>query len=194
MNHIAHRRKNAYMVFSERSVAKRVWVEKRAKYINISIKNLSDILLVDITANKCMYKHSIQNALEAIRSDKIMKWVQEYLTTEGSNQGLAKELEKAKPEFVKLIEFPLSKLVRIMGPEQTMIYVEPIQKWEERVEKIIEDNIGEIQLPPIIITDLWKMFEIADGNHRHEALLRMGLSKYWTLFLFTKKENLKDLV
>ncbi len=55
---------------------------------------------------------------------------------------------------------------------------------------MIEDEYAP---PPLIVTDYWSPMEIVDGNHRHEALLRNGVEKYWAIF-FIKNESTKQLL
>lgn len=135
------------------------------------------------------YTKTLTDAMHAYENGQIFDWVQEYLRGEGWQHGLAEDLMAGKPGISVLQEFPLKKLKRIIGPEQDINYHEPLNAWEKRVSALILKIKEGVQFPPLIVTDLWKDLEIADGSHRQEALLRCGYEKYWTIFLFKKLES-----
>lgn len=139
------------------------------------------------------YKYTLASALEADKNEELFQWAQDYLRGEGWNSGLADHLIEEKPSITKLIEFPLNKLKRIMGPEQGMNFVEASDVWEKRVSNLVEIIKGGKEIPPLIVTDFWKPFELSDGSHRHEALIRSGYDKYWTIFFFKDSLSLQLL-
>ena len=129
-----------------------------------------------------MKAHILKTALQAVENNNLESWVQDYLRSDGNNEGLAEILRNTQGITYALVEFPLNNLKRIAGPEQGMKFTESESIWEERIS-ILQQKIvqGEI-FPPLIVTDLWEKGEISDGAHRCEALLRQGYEKYWVIF------------
>lgn len=135
------------------------------------------------------YTFNLDVAQKAYREGALFERVQEYLRGEGWNKGLADHLVEGKPTLVILKEFPLSKLKRIMGPEENLNFQEDSNTWEKRVANLVTVIKEGVELPPLIVTDFWQELELADGSHRHEAFRREGYQKYWTIFFFNKPES-----
>jgi hypothetical protein len=135
------------------------------------------------------YSFTLESAFIAQREATLFQWTQDYLRGEGWNKGLADNLLDGKPTIIELVEFPLRKLKRIMGPEKEINYPEALDVWEKRISKLVSSIKDGAQFPPLIVTDFWKDLEIADGSHRQEALLRCGYEKYWTIFFFNKEAS-----
>lgn len=136
-------------------------------------------------------KYTTLAAIEAEKNGVLHEWVQEFLLSEG-NEGLARALRDEQATMVEIARVPLSLLRKIDGPEEVHER-QPLDKWEERVstlEKLVQNRES---LPPLIVTDFWKPLEIVDGNHRHEAFLRNGITDYWAIF-FLRDEKHKELV
>lgn len=104
-------------------------------------------------------------------------WVISFLRGPGNNEHLADIVEKIGilPTFS---EQDLSKLQRICGPERGMIFHEDECEWQRRVFQIQKKLKEGWQAPPLIVTNYWGDFHISDGSHRHEALLRNGVSVF----------------
>lgn len=130
-------------------------------------------------------------AMEAEKNGVLHEWVQDFLLSEG-NDGLARALRDEQATMVEIAKVPLSLLRKIDGPEEVHAR-QPLDKWEERVSKLEKLVKNQEPLPPLIVTDFWKPLEIVDGNHRHEAFLRNGITEYWTIF-FLRDEKHKELV
>lgn len=132
-----------------------------------------------------------KETVAAKKAHTLEEWVQKFLLNEG-NHGLATALRTEAALMVDLIEIPLSLLNKIEGPE-------PVQKretldvWEERVSGLTLMIEEGYKPPPLIVTDFWKPFEIVDGNHRHEAMLRNNIEKYPTIFFIKNEESVKIL-
>ena len=137
------------------------------------------------------YRYTLESALRAHKKGQLFQWTQDYLHGEGQNRKLAEHLTEKRPASIELVEFPLSKLKRVMGPEKGMAFTESEELWEKRVNQLIRRVKEGQRFPPLIVTDLWKDLEISDGSHRQEALLRCGYKKYWTAFFFYKKTSKK---
>jgi hypothetical protein len=143
------------------------------------------------------FEFELTNAIVAKENDKILEWTLEYLQSHKRNKVVVEDIQKRKIVKMLLIEYPLKQLQRTMGRLNGEAETESVQKWVDRV-KVFEDGIKDNRLPaPIIATDFWQKLHVVDGNHRHEALLKSGYKKYWTIFLLenpdSEKKVLEDL-
>ncbi len=133
---------------------------------------------------------SLQKAHGAYQEGNLVPWIINYLRVQGNNPDLASRIERAELKVVQLCEIPLNKFMRIIGPEEGMIFPESIEVMESRIAKLIEAIKNGEQFPPLVVTDFWKLGTIQDGAHRYEALKRMGYDKYFAVVLFEKDESL----
>lgn len=140
-----------------------------------------------------MYKFTLESALKAKGQGKLHQWVINYLNDEGKNEKLSKILKEESNIWMDIVEYPLDKLERVMGPEKEMVFRESPKKWEKRINHFMECIKNGEALPPIMATDYWNEIHICDGTHRYEALKRTGYKKYWTIF-YIKNENNKQEV
>lgn len=133
-------------------------------------------------------KFSIESAMEASKNNSLKKWVIDLLLNEESYD-LAEKINSEKTVAVDMVNFPLSLLKKIQGPEENETHRQSPDVWEGKVRNLA-DKYGEGYRPaPLIVTDFWNHFEIADGNHRHEALERHGVKSYWTIFFIKHKKG-----
>lgn len=128
-----------------------------------------------------MISFTLESALQARDSNTLGKWVQDYLHNEGHNNALADSLEKESITY-SISRYPILNLKRIMGPESGMKFFESLEVWEQRVKELEAKIVKREIMPPLIVTNIWGKDEIADGAHRHEALLRQGYTDYWVIF------------
>ena len=135
-------------------------------------------------------KYTTQAAILAKKEGALREWVQEFLLSEG-NEGLARALRDEEATMIEIAEVPLSLLRKIDGPEEKPHERQPLDKWEERVSRLEEVVKKGEPLPPLIVTDFWKPLEIVDGNHRHEAMTRNGVERYWTIFFLRDPHHLE---
>lgn len=139
-------------------------------------------------------KSELARAIAAKRNSKVLEWTIAYLQKEERNKKLVENIKKRKIVKIELIEYPLLRLERVNGLQNGETKVEPLPLWLARVKEI-EDAISKKDLPPpIIVTDFWQELEIADGSHRHEALLKHGFTTYWTIFLFANLASVEKML
>jgi hypothetical protein len=134
--------------------------------------------------------HTLDQALKAKADGTLAEWVQQFLRDEGNN-ALADALLQHKPIWLEMVEFPVDNLKRIEGPEEDPKQRNAPHVWEESVASLTSHLKSGEPPAPLIVTDYWNMFEIADGNHRHEALQRNGVKKYWVIFFVKYPEGKK---
>lgn len=129
------------------------------------------------------YNTTIKHALEAKDVGKLCDWTLNFLENEGGNKNLAYEIRKRPQAKATLLVYPLKDLKRVMGPEDTMMWKEDEKIWRARVDAI-KNHLGhkKAEVPPLIATNFWGEARLSDGNHRHQALLEVGLHEYWVIF------------
>lgn len=125
---------------------------------------------------------TVENALLAQENNYLEEWVQKLLISEG-NDVLANEISQQSAILAEIINTPLVLLKKIEGPEEDVALRLPLDLFEKNVSKLTKLIKEGYKPAPLIVTDYWNYLEIADGNHRHEALLRNGINSYWTIFL-----------
>lgn len=143
--------------------------------------------------NHSHLKSDLDHAINASKNNNILAWTIEHLQADERNVGIAHDIRKRNIVKAELLEYPLELLRRVQGPQNGEKEPEPIHVWVERVGKIEHAIINNYLPSPIIVTDFWGKLEIADGNHRHEALLKQGFSKYWTIFILMHAESSKEV-
>ena len=133
----------------------------------------------------------ISQAVSAHKKGELKSWVESFLSQE-KNQGLLDAIRNTTIKALTLTQFPLDKINKIQGPE-IHSQRETLDVWENRVSRQVS-QIKKGHLPaPLIVTDFWWPLEIADGNHRHEALVREGFKSYWTIFIFKNSDSLSQI-
>jgi hypothetical protein len=139
------------------------------------------------------YKYTLESAFIANKEDKLCAWLIDFLVKEGNNPKLAKILQDEKPNWIGLVEYDLNKLKRVMGPEPEMVFHESEEAWQQRINKFVELISNGLKPCPIIASDYWNEILICDGTHRFEALKKVGITKYWTIFFLRNIRN-KDVI
>ncbi len=142
--------------------------------------------------NRPISYFTIENAQQARDKGKLSEWVHELLLSEKSYD-LAEKIATEKIIAVEMLDFPLALLNKIRGPEEQETHRQAPDVWEDKVKKLAVHVENGNSLAPLIVTDFWNYFEIADGNHRHEALERRGIKKYWTIFFIKHEKGKKYL-
>ena len=82
---------------------------------------------------------SLHKAQQALQENNLASWIVNYLYTQGNNHSLASRIERAELKIADLREIPLNKFVRIIGPEEGMVFHEPAEVMESRVVKLMEE-------------------------------------------------------
>lgn len=139
-------------------------------------------------------KFELEGAIAANKNSRVLEWTMSFLQREDRNKRLVEDIQKRKILNTELIDYPISGLGRVTGLQNGETNIEELPHWVRRVKEI-EEAIAKNHLPPpIIVTDFWHELEIADGNHRHEALLKYGFTTYWTIFLFANHDYVNKVL
>jgi len=122
--------------------------------------------------------------------ERSLDWATEFLRT--TNNERFAEMISLEGVFIGPIEIDLSKLKRVCGPEEHMIFKEEKSYWEDKVESMEYAIETGWDMPPIMIWFKDKEFSIADGSHRYQALLNCGKKTYWSFIWFKTNEEYRD--
>ena len=130
-----------------------------------------------------------------LRSRQINVWVQKFLRGEGDNAKLADTLLGYDNLVVGPIEYPLSKVVNILGPTTDYKFFEDELVLNERVDKMVS-SIQNGWIPsPLILTNIWENhLELADGGHRHRALLKAGHKTHPVILYFRDNQTKEKFI
>ena len=132
----------------------------------------------------------LASARTAAAGGQIGQWVQDYLRTgPWANLGLADGLLLCPRWWVGPFEAPLAGLARKCGPEADLEYVEPLARWNQRTDAMAATIQSVEQLPPLIAEWRPTGWVLADGSHRHEALLRRGFVSCWAVGWFNSEKD-----
>lgn len=123
----------------------------------------------------------LQEALEARKTETIENWVHDFLNQEGNNQGFSEGLKRFKRYWLGPVLMDLRKIKRCCGPEPEMVYHEPEENFNRRIDGIMKAIENGKEMPPLIVKYENGVYELNDGNHRHEALLRMNQPYYYVI-------------
>ncbi|MFA5010002.1 MAG: hypothetical protein WC553_02075 [Patescibacteria group bacterium] len=132
---------------------------------------------------------SVESAQAAAVNGTLQEWLIAYLRNEGNNEKLARVIE----EQTNVITIQPPRLISL---QRMKIMVGPPNsgrkwtdsKWEVNIKKFVHLIQTGWNPPPIILTDYWGTPNaITDGNHRYEALKRLGYKKYWAIQLKNKR-------
>ncbi len=125
---------------------------------------------------------NVATARQYAQEGRIEDWLHAYLNTPAwANPTLSRIIQHQKLLWVGPIEVELSQLVRCCGPEAHMRYPQPPEEWEESIAAIVSSLDVPSALPPLIVRPAQGVFNIPDGNHRHEAMRRKGWRTGWAL-------------
>lgn len=134
-------------------------------------------------------------AMEADEQGWLTEWVIEYLRQSGDNAVLARDLLRQGTYHTGLVDFPIEKLERLLGPNRSFDYYEEPAKYEHRVEAMVENIKNGWKPAPLIASRIWSdHFELNDGAHRAEALRRCGIRTYPTVFFFEDKTQFDNFL
>jgi hypothetical protein len=130
----------------------------------------------------------LNSARTYARAGKTEAWIHAYLTQgTWANPGLAFGLQRAPRWWIGPVELALDTVRRVCGPEVEMEYPQPPANWEARVGQICASFTTLDALPPLIIE--FRTMTIRDGNHRHEALRRLGFAHCYAFIWYDDRET-----
>ena len=119
------------------------------------------------------------SAQEAHASGLLAQWSQAYLRGEGGNVGVANPLRERDDDVYVLAEVGLSDVYPISGADEDYDWPVPPAEFERRIETMLRLFEEGWDAPPLFVH--MHTLRLVDGNHRREALLRLGRRTYWAV-------------
>ena len=121
---------------------------------------------------------------------KIEDWVHAFLTTEGKNIPLSDGMKKQKRYWNGPVMVPLSRLVRVCGPEEHMKFKTPHDSWTRKTDNMAQYMTDGWKSAPLIVHYEHGSLILSDGNHRYEAFMKRGIQEYWTIIWCDSEDDL----
>ncbi|MEM7657650.1 MAG: chromosome partitioning protein ParB [Bacteroidota bacterium] len=131
----------------------------------------------------------LETALQCCTQAEIEAWVHRFLLGEGNNQALSDGLQLIPRFWTGPVQMSLGLMTRCCGPEQEMPFQLPAEDWEQNMEEKAASWRAGWRPPPFILSVDGTQFIVADGNHRHEMLRRVGEKQHWA-FIWNDSETL----
>lgn len=140
------------------------------------------------------YKYTLSSAMSHAGQGRLEEWVHGYLCSEGTNKPFSDGLKLFDRYYIGPISMPLSLFERICGPEEDMRYRVNAEGFEKKVSALVKAILDGADLPPLIVHYYLENgkghFELNDGNHRHEALARLGAHSCHVIVWITDADEL----
>jgi hypothetical protein len=152
---------------------------------NRILSNLKAHLRKWLKMEKIYTRH---HARKYAKDNRIEEWIHEFINNEGNNVAFSEGLKIEKRIFIGPIIMPLDLFNRICGPEEDNKYIIDNKSFDERISRISTRLQSGWDMPPLIINFANNVFELTDGNHRYEALVRRGIME-WDIIIWITGED-----
>jgi hypothetical protein len=124
------------------------------------------------------------SAREAHAAGELVEWSQAFLRGEGGNVGVANPLRERDDDVYILAEVSLTDVYAISGADEDFDWpVAPVE-YERKVETMMKMLEQGWDAPPLFVH--MHTLRLVDGNHRREALLRLGRRTYWAVMWYRR--------
>ena len=138
------------------------------------------------------YKCTLSSVKDFAAAGRLEDWIHIYLLSDGHNKEFSDGLKIYDRYFMGPMLMPLSLFTRCTGPEDGIKYYVPTEAFEKRVNNIQKVLAEKNDMPPLIANYFNEQFELNDGNHRFEALKRLGVTEYPFIIWITEKHDYDD--
>lgn len=125
--------------------------------------------------------NSLSGARAWAQAGRLEDWVHGYLLSAGHNPAFSEGLKLDKRYYDGPVNMPLSLLKRCCGPEEEMAFRVDEAYFEKHVAELQEAVRRGEDMPPLIVNYRAEGFVLNDGNHRFEALYRLGAESAWAI-------------
>ncbi|MDR1465243.1 MAG: ParB N-terminal domain-containing protein [Oscillospiraceae bacterium] len=148
----------------------------------------------DMILDSLDYERTLSSAQAFARAGKLEDWVHTYLRSDGHNQAFSDGLRLFDRTFLGPMALPLHLFSRCCGPEEGMTYRVNAAWFERRVTDLMQTLQTAEDMPPLIAHYAEHSFELNDGNHRFEALTRLGAQEYPFIVWITEEEECAEFL
>jgi len=138
------------------------------------------------------YKCTLSSATEFADAGKLEDWIHIYLLSDGHNKAFFDGLKIYERYFIGPLILPLALFTRCTGPEEGLPYHIPAEAFEKHVQKLQKVLQENNDMPPLIANYVDGHLELNDGNHRFEALKRLGAADCHFIVWITEKRDYDD--
>ncbi|MBR4049452.1 MAG: ParB-like nuclease domain-containing protein [Clostridia bacterium] len=164
-------------------------VEKLADEYSLSVESIKKIVYSKSENKELKYRCSLSSAKEFSEAGKLEEWVHLFLLSDGHNKAFSDGLKLFDRYYLGPFTMPLSLFSRCCGPEENIKYQVNAEWFEKRVQSLMKTLQSNDDIPPLIVHFVDHGFELCDGNHRFEALTRLGVKEYPVIVWMTEKEE-----
>lgn len=146
------------------------------------------------------YCATLTSAREWAQHGRLEDWIHAYLLAEGHNKPFSDGLKIVDRIFLGPVTMPVALFTRCCGPEEGMTYRIPAEGWAHRVTQLMQAIGAGADLPPLIVHYLIPegeregVFELNDGNHRHEACRRLGIAQAPVIVWITDRDEYEQFM
>jgi len=125
----------------------------------------------------------LASATEAFERGDGQDWIERYLLVESwQNLGLLRRVRAYSSAWLPPRLVDIARLSRIAGPSESYKFPKDPAEWNMAVQAIVATQPSLESLPPVIgWRELDGSINLADGNHRVDALTNMGFTSCWAL-------------
>lgn len=153
-------------------------IEALAEKYGLSWESVRKIVYTKKGEEFMEYRCALSSAEQFARAGKLEQWVHSYLLSDGNNREFSDGLKLFDRYYLGPVVMPLKLFHRCCGPEENMTFRVDGEWFEKHVTELLEALRTQPDMPPLIAHYVDGDFELNDGNHRFEALNRMGVERY----------------
>lgn len=169
-------------------------IENLADEYNLSVESIKKIVYTKSENKNLKYRSSLSSAKEFSEAGKLEDWVHLFLLSDGHNKAFSDGLKQFDRYYLGPFTMPLSLFFRCCGPEENIKYQVNAEWFEKRVQSLMKALQSNDDMPPLIAHYVDRGFELCDGNHRFEALTRLGVKEYPVIVWMTEKEEYDEFI
>jgi len=129
-----------------------------------------------------IYTATATSAIEFAQAGCLEEWIHLFLCNEGDNRAFSDGLKLQPRRYHPPCMMNLDQFERCCGPETGLKYQISASGFRKNVKAIMKKfKTGNWDMPPLIINRVNGAYELNDGNHRYEALRKLGVCAYWII-------------
>ncbi len=130
-----------------------------------------------------MSEWNLSSAQSAFDRGDGQTWIEDYLQQpEWLNEGLLARVRSYSSSWLAPEQISPDAFFRIAGPGDGFMFPQDLVKWKREVAVIVSSRPSPEDLPPLIAwRELDGILNLADGNHRLDALRELGHNEAWTI-------------